>query len=295
MRALPATIQIGFAGHRQPLARCVKLQLRDGTILAFTEHDEDLQVDIGDGGGTVTYRADLGILSGDIELVVGLESSNTEIIAPLRDTVTRRAALGRRFNQAWVWIFDVDWNSSEYLEPLELMKGWVAQSWVKGNSAVFEVRSLADFFNMVQGRILSPRCSADFGDALCGKAKVDTPATVTSRISNMEFTVNLALADGYFRFGEGEFQTGDLADAGTFEVFDYVGSTGLVVALAPLPDIPQVGDTLDLRQGCSKVKLLADPAIPTCVFHNNARRFRGFDRVPGSDVFLRPPIPGEGG
>jgi uncharacterized phage protein (TIGR02218 family) len=288
-------MQAKFQGDACPMARCVKIQLRDGTVYGFTDHDEDLTVDIGDGAGPLVYSADFGIVSGDVELVAGFESSNVELTIPIRSPITRAQLLGRRFNQAFVWVFEVDWSNS-LLEPAALMKAWVADVEVMRNAARLEIRSLQDYFNIVVGRIATPRCTATFGDAQCGVARVDDACTVTSVLSNMEFTVDLATtqSDGYYRFGFAEFQTGDLAGVWEMEVFDYVDLTGLVTMLVPMPTFPAVGDALILRRGCSNVKSAEDPAIPTCATYNNVRRFRGFDRFPGSDTFFRLPIPGEG-
>lgn len=297
MRDLPATIEAGFATDSQALARCAVLVLRDGQLLAFTDADEDVAVDLGGTLYNVTCRADLGLEMGNIELVAGPDASNTEVTVPLVDTVSLLSALGRRYNQATAYIFDVDYTATEPLQPLELLKGWVAETRIPQNTVVLEVRNFADLLNMVQGRLLAPRCTATYGDEQCGVAVVDVPAVVTGVISDMRFTVDLAgtLENHHFRFGEGEFTSGELLYTPPFEVWDYEGSSGMVKALAPLPGIPQVGDTLALRIGCSKLKILDEnPSIPTCRTNNNCRRFRGFDRVPGSDVYLRVPIPGEG-
>lgn len=294
-RTIPASIQAGFAGHRQPLSRCVKLSLRDGTTLAFSDHDEDLLIDIDDGDGVVTYRPDQGILSRDIELVLGLEASTTEIVVPFVGGMTRNAALGRRYNQAVVWIFDVDF-TQDSPEPLALLKGRITEVFVHQNAAVFEIRGLSDFFNITQGRILSPRCSADFGDADCGQTPEEVATTVIEKMSDMRFRVAVSgtYADGYFKYGQAQFTSGELANINPSEVFDYTGQTGLVMMHSPLPDIPQVGDNLTLKRGCSNLKSTSDPNIPTCLSYNNVRRFRGFDRVPGSDIYLRVAVPGEG-
>lgn len=291
---LPASIQAQFATDNSKLARCVKLQLRDGTVYGFTDHDEDLEVDIGDGGGSVVYRSDFGLVTNDVDIAVGFEASSTEIEIPVKDTITRAKILGRQFNQAWVWVFDVDWSNS-YKEPAATMKGWIADVSMQKHSAVLEIRSLQDYFNLVIGRILSPRCTATFGDTQCGVARVDNLCSVTEVISTMEFKVDLAgtLSDGYFRFGSADFINGELEFLWEVEVFDYVDADGLVTLLAPMPALPRVGDVLILRQGCTNVKSSTDGSLPTCSTYNNVERFRGFDRVPGSDAYYRVPIPGE--
>jgi uncharacterized phage protein (TIGR02218 family) len=203
MRTVPTSIASQLSEGKARLSRCVKIALRDGTELHFSDHDEDLEIDLGDGSYAATYTGDSGITSGDLDLSIGFDSSNIEIEFPISAEITRAAVLGRRFNQATVWIFDVDW-AAEIPTPMALMKGWIAESTVKGYRAIFEVRSMQDKFNQVIGRILSPKCSATFGDADCGKEKIDVAAVVTAVYNSMEFDIDLAgtLSDGYFKFGE---------------------------------------------------------------------------------------------
>lgn len=296
MRDASPSITTMLGTTQLTLARCVKLVLRDGTELGFTDHDRDLVVPMAsDFYDPVTYLAGHGLIVGDITLAVGLDSDNTEAKFPINEMISRAHVLSRRFNHADVYLFDVDWTQS-VPEPLEIMKGHVADSRAERNAAVFEIRSSADYWNTVVGRLLSPRCTADFGDAQCGATPVNTACAVLQAISNMRFIVDIAadLADDYFRFGEAEFLTGDLAGTWPFEVVAYDGYTQEVEVLSPMPGTPVAGDQLLLRNGCSRVKSSDDATVPTCLTHNNVRRFRGFDRVPGTDRYLRVPIPGSG-
>lgn len=293
LRTASASVIAGLAAGSLELSRCVRIITRDLTAFGFSDHDAALSIQI-DEAAPLTYAADAGVISGSIDLVTGLESSNCEIRMPLTATVTREDVLGRRFNQANVWIFDVQW-SVTLPQPLPLLRGWIADARIEDNAAVFEVRSMQDMFNMSIGRIISPRCSADFGDIQCGVAKVDIAAVVTSALDSMRFYIDLAglYNDGHFRFGDCEFTWGRLAGTWPFEVFEYEGSTGLVTTLAPMPLIPEPYDELLIRRGCSNVKSSTDATIPTCKSYANVTRFRGFDRVPGSDAYLKVPVPGQ--
>lgn len=292
MRFIPATIAAMFATDTGYLARGVAIRLRDGTELGFTDHDRDTTVVL--GGTAFTLRSDLGMTASDLDLKVGFETSTLELIVPLRDPVSRIDVMGRRYNQATVWIFDYD-HRQEIPEVMDLLKGWVAETWVKNRVAVFEMRSLSDYFNMSVGRVMAPKCAATYGDAQCGVAVFDQSAEVVSVENAMEFSIDLAgtLSDGYFKFGEVEFIGGLLDNVPPVEVYNYTDATGFVELMVPLPRAPQIGDTLVIRQGCSNLKSSDDASIPTCLTNANVINFRGFDQVPGSDVFLRPAIPGE--
>ena len=302
MRTAPATIdamldQSTARDHSLTLARCVKIVLRDGTEMGFTDHDRDLVVPVSnDSYEPLTYRAGHGLIVGDLDLALGLDADSTEFSAPINELISREAVLARRFNHAKTYIFDVDWTLDEPL-PLELMGGSIADSRNERHMAVFEIRSLNDYWNVTVGSLLTPRCRADFGDVKCGVTPVNRLVAVSQVISTMRFAVDIAedIADDFYRFGEAEFLTGDLAGTWPYEIVAFDSYTHEVETLSPMPGFPEVGDQLFLRNGCSKVKELpADPTVPTCATYQNWRRFRGFDQVPGSDRFLRFPVPGNG-
>lgn len=299
MRTAPLSIATMLGTTQLTLAKCVKFVLRDGFEFGFTDHDKDLIVPVlsSDQYGPITYSAGHGLTVGDIEISVGLDSDSTEVSVPFTEVVGRAAVLARRFNHARVFVFDVDWMDPTP-EPLELMAGRIAESRPERDMAVFEIRSAADYWNVTIGSILSPRCRADFGDEKCRATVTNIQTTVTEVLSNMRFIVGgLAgsLISDFFRFGQAEFTTGTLAGTWPYEVVTYNGATGEVEILSPMPGFPAVGDQLLMRNGCSRLKVSADPNIPTCVTYNNVLNFRGFDRVPGTDRYIRPPIPGTGG
>jgi uncharacterized phage protein (TIGR02218 family) len=202
------------------LARCVKIVLRDGYEMGFTDHDRDLVVPLSnDFYDPVTYGAVGGLIVGDIDLQIGLEADNTEITLPFGDLVTRSKVLSRRFHNAECFFFDVDWTQATP-EPMEIMAGYIALATPAENMAKFEIRSQADRWSTTIGRLASPRCSADFGDALCGATPTNYPCGVFEAISNVRFKVDLAggFADDFFRFGEVEFLSGGLAATWPYEV-----------------------------------------------------------------------------
>lgn len=296
MRRAPESIDVMLGTTQLSLARCVKFVLRDGTELGFTDHDRDLVVPLdNDLYDPVTYRAGFGMIVGDLDLQIGLSADNTEAHFPINELISRGALLSRRFHMADCYEFEADWTQDEP-EPLELMAGYIAEARPERNIAVFEIRSQADRWNSVVGRLLNPRCSADFGDAKCGATVSVYEAAVFEVLSNMRFRVNMPAnyADDFFRYGTAEFTSGPLSGTWPFEIISFDGYLQEVEVLAPMPGLPVLGDTVLLRDGCSRVKKADDPTVPTCLTHNNVLRFRGFDQTPGTDRFVRVAIPGQG-
>lgn len=296
--SLPATIAAQIAAlptGNLTLARCALVVLRDGTEYAFTDHDKDLLVSMSEAAyGQVTCQAGQGLIVGDIDLAVGFAADSTEIAFPFGGIVQLRQVVGRRLNHATVYLFDVDWSATEPLTPYELMKGTINDARAEGPLAVCEVRSQADYWNQVVGELMAPRCGADFADDRCKMTLDPISCEVTSVISTQQFTVNLVYPDNYFKYGTLQFTSGGLTGVWVEEVFGYTGSLGLVELTTCLPDAPEVGDQLWIARGCSRLKKSVVASIPTCASYGNVINFRGYDRVPGSDVYYRMPIPGQG-
>lgn len=290
------TLTAGMSGHLSGTAhtRCkmLLLDLNDGTSIGITDHDKDLNFDIGDG--LVTYRADTGILASDVALSIGLDADNYEVRGPITDDViTLAGLLGGRYNRARARLFEVNWKALGS-GAIKILAGNVSQARPEGGEFVFEIRSDADRFNQVVGRIITNTCDADFGDARCGATPTSVVGTVSAVTSAMVFGVAYvgSYANNFFNLGTVTGLTG--ANAGTvMEIVDW-SEPGGIELFNPLAVIPEIGDTFEIKDGCSKARMNSDPTVPTCMSHDNIINFRGFPEIPGSDQILRMPIPGAG-
>lgn len=274
-----------IASGRTKFARCMLIELLDGTTLGITDHDRDIEYDLGDG--LHTYYADTGILPSAIQLAVGLEADNFEVAGPLTDRLTRAQVLGGRFDMAVVRMFDVRWDDLG-AGHVPLMKGYITEAKVEGGAFKLEVRSDADRFNQVVGRIITPYCSHDFGDAQCGYSVESFALTVDTVTDLLRLTVTgfsgAPPADGYFNSGLIQFTSGDLNGARSTQIFRWTAATRTVILEAPLPDLPSPGDALTMFRGCGKTR-------DECKARNNILNFGGFPDVPGTDKTMRYPVP----
>lgn len=280
----PLTAHLATRAH----TRCgmVLLRLADGAEIGITDHDRDLSFDI--GTGAVTYSASTGVLPSSLTLTEGFDADNIELTGPIGDTFTLEAIVGGRFDRADAYVFEVNWKSLGS-GAIRLLRGKVGEARVEGGRFVLSIRSLVDAFNQAIGRVITPYCDADFGDARCGFDPLEVDAIVSSVGDGMRFTVSFTgdYADDFFNDGTVRFTSGDLADTAAVEVFDW-SSAGAVVMFEPLASAPQVGDELVLRQGCPKTRA-------ACRDFGNILNFRGFPEVPGSDQVLKYPVPGSDG
>jgi uncharacterized phage protein (TIGR02218 family) len=285
MRTASAPLQSHLAGRSQTRCWMLKLELKDGAVIGVTDHDQDLPFDLGDGERT--YRADTGIFPSDVALQAGLEPDNYEVTGPIGETVSREALLGGRFNSARAWLFQVNWRSLGS-GPLRFMAGDVVQTRPEGGRFVLEVHNDFHRFNQPAGRLVTNNCDADYGDSRCGAEVEAIVGTVVSAIDAMRFTVSFAgsYASGHFNLGTVQALTGSLAGTAPVEIFTWTAG-GAITLFAPLADVPQVGDTFNIRRGCGKSR--AD-----CMARGNILNFRGYPEIPGSDQILRPTLPGQG-
>lgn len=279
------TISAGLATHlaTDTHTRCamLRIDLKDGTTLAFTDHDETLSFNLGDGA--IDYLPDTGILPSDLSLSAGFEADDMEVAGPIGDVVTRTAVLGGRYDDAAVSYFFVNWKDLT-LGAVKLVKGYVALATVEGGRFKFTIHSEIAKFARSVGRVITGYCDADLGDARCGFALTADTVTVTAVTDARSFTTTngAARANDYYNQGTVTFTSGALNGCRPVEVFDWTVG-GVVTLWTDLPEAPSIGDTLELRRGCDKTR-------PTCRdTFDNIENFRGFPDVPGSDQVLRYP------
>ena len=282
----PLTSHLATRSHTR--CKMLLMVLADGTSIGLTDHDRILNFNLGDGA--VDYLPDTGILPSAIAASVGFEADNFEVSGPIGDLITRAAVLGGRYDRARVYLFEVNWKSLGS-GAIKLLAGNVSQATIKSGKFVFEVRSDADKFNQTIGELITPYCSADFGDARCGLnlGDFDSTGEVTAVVDAMRFTVSYTgtLVDDFMNAGTLVFTSGELMDIAPVEIFDWA-ATGDLQLFEPLPEVPAIGDDITLRLGCAKTRT-------ACMAFANIVNFRGFPEVPGSDQVLKYANPGSGG
>ncbi len=294
------TLSVGLAAHivGDSTTRCNMLLVScsDGASYGFTDHDDDLSYDLTEAAlGSISYSASLGMILSDVSLSAGLDTDNFEVKVPIDETITLAALLGGRFNRAIVWLFQINWDDLSQGKAA-IFKGNVSEVRIESGLAVFQIRSIIDRFNQSIGRLITPYCDADFGDARCGVTPESITGTVTAVTDAMHFTVSFAgsFADDHFNQGTVQAGTGILAGTKPIEIWDWT-SAGVITLFASLAEAPEIGDEFLITRGCSKLRKSDDASIPTCMSYSNIVNFRGFPEVPGSDQVLKIAVPGNAG
>lgn len=283
---MAATVSAGLAAHLAGDAHStcwmLRLALRDGTVLGFSDHDVDLNFDV--GGGTVRYRADPGLILSDIVRTATFDADNFEASIPIGLLVTRAAVVGGKFTSAEARLFLIN-HKAPGQGALKYLLGNVTQARPEGDVAVFEVQSEKAKLAQTVGEVLSLQCRTWYGSPLCGATPESTAATVTAVTDDMTFTVSHpgTYADDYFNSGTVEFTSGALAGDLPIDIHDW-SAAGQVVLYVAGSTRPAVGDTCTITRGCPRNR-------PACTARGQILRYRGEPDLPGSDKVLRPTIP----
>ena len=288
-RTISAGLADKLAVSGKKLAKMLRLERTDGTILTYTNHDEDLVYDlVGDGDETYVASA---IQFSDISFSAGLDPDNCEATGPFDEAITLVGVLGNRFQGARAWIFEVDW-SDLTLGEIPLLGGQVSESKAQGRKWLFDIRDWRERLAQSPGRAMMNTCDAEHTlpvDPRCGRTPETDTATVVSAVDGMQMTVTLATggwADGYFNKGEVLGLTGE-NEGIKLKIEDYDSATLVIKLFGFLPATPQAGDTFTLIRGCGKTR--AD-----CMARNNMPQFKGEPDSPGTDQLFRAAIPGGG-
>lgn len=256
------------------------VEAKDGLRQGFTTWSKPITLDLGLGDGDEAY--DRGLNLSAVTKAIGFVTSNFEFEGVASGEFAPAKVMGGRWRRAKVWLVRVVPGEAGY-QPI--LRGRIAEARIEGRKFVFEVRGAADAFNQTQGEVMSSQCRTWFGDPVrCKVVRQPYPATITAVTSALKFSVDLAGVhpDDFFNFGNVAFLTGELGQTDEAKVHDYVGASGEVELLEPLFQPPEVGDTLNIYRGCSKLLLSDDPAVPSCVgTWNNGINFQGEPELPG--------------
>jgi uncharacterized phage protein (TIGR02218 family) len=289
MRTIPADLQTKLSSGVTTLARCWIVTRRDGTVLGFTDHDEDVVL------GGVTCLAGSGLDSSEVTAQLGLAVDGAEIAGALADDSLTEADLAAgRYDAAKVELHLVDWSDPSL--SVQLATGFLGEVRREGLSFTAEMRGLASRLGEASGRLYTATCAADLGDARCTvdltNALYRGSGAIASLTASSAFVASGldAFADGWFTVGKLTWGTG--ANAGlAIEVKTHrVLGDGVHVDLwQQMPEALSAGDTFVVTAGCDK-------RFTTCRDRfANAVNFRGFPSIPGNDFVIRYPVVGEPG
>ena len=259
------------------LARCLKMTLRSGQILGFTDHDSDLQID------KITYNSDTGLDNSAITISNSLSVDNVDIGGILSsDYISQEDVLSGKYDFAQVDIFIIDYSNPKGRKT-SLFQGWLGEINLKAGKFNVEIRSIKQFLNKTLGELYSPSCRANLGDKRCkvDLSRYSVRAKIKKVINDTTFQISVLgndipiLQDTDFDFGGIKFQS-EHGDDERIEIKNLYNRQLELMLSTRL----KIGDDIIMYMGCDK-------HINTCVNKfNNAINFRGEPYVPGATKLL---------
>lgn len=168
---MPNTISAGLAAtlasETKTLAVCIKVKRLDGTVLGFTNHDNALFFDLGDGDGFISYSPKTAALPSATESDTSV-STNTSQIQSIIDSeaITELDIRSGLYDGAEVILFRVDYtNLSD--GALESWIGSIGEVTLDDTMYTAELESLSAAYENEIIEIIQPTCRADLGDTRC--------------------------------------------------------------------------------------------------------------------------------
>lgn len=289
MRAIPSALQAKLDGGVTTLAHCWTIVRRDGVVLGFTDHDEDITF------GGVTYRAGTGFTGSEATSRFDLSVAGSEIAGAFDgETLSEHDLAGGRYDAAGIETWLVDW--SDVSLRILTARGTLGEVRREGAAFSAEIRGLADALAQESGRTYTAKCGADLGDARCRFNLASAGFHGTGAVIELRGT-SIIIASGLGAFAQGLFTAGRLswtsgANTGlAIEIKDHrVTDDGVRLSLwQAMPEPIGEGDAFIVMAGCDK-------QFATCrdVFANSVN-FRGFPHIPGNDFVISYPSSGTSG
>ncbi|PIR33976.1 MAG: hypothetical protein COV36_01795 [Alphaproteobacteria bacterium CG11_big_fil_rev_8_21_14_0_20_44_7] len=276
MKVISTELRSHLEGEATTLATCWKLTCRDGDVLGFTDHDEELLID------SVNYIASSGFNPTAVQSTSSLAVDNLDVDGVLDDaSITEENIFSGKYDFAEIEIFMVNYADLSQ-GALNIKRGWIGEVSYSKQHFIAEVRGLTEKLNQKIGDIFSPTCRANLGDAKCGAdlEEYTVSGEITDVSSRQVFADSaLVAASGYYNFGRIIFTSGENQGL-SMEIKDY-REGGAITLVLPMAFTVDVGDAFDIIAGCDKY-------FSTCVYKfDNAVNFRGEPHVLGLDKIMQ--------
>lgn len=286
MKSCSSDLAAHIALEVTTLATLWKITRKDGMVLGFTDHDEDITYPANPSG--LVYQALSAYSRSALRASDNLDVQNMQVDGVIDSAAISDADVrAGKYDYAQVEVRMVNWRDlsmGSVGEPT--VSGWFGQLELKEFMYSAELRGLAQLLTQTLGDLYSPGCRVDLGDPATCKfdlAAVTQTGAVTSAADNRTlFASGITAADGYFDGGLLTWLTGTNAGL-SMEVKQWTSAgSEIVLMLKMLLDI-QAGDTFTIAPGCDK-------NVTTC--HDkfsNVVNFHGEPYLPGRDYLLSYP------
>lgn len=277
MKTVSANLKTHLGQEVTTLCTLVKFTRKDGQIFGFSSSAEDVTY-LGQ-----LYKSNLGHSPSSIKTTAALNVDNLEIKTFLDpSTINDDLAMAGLWDYATVEAFQINYRDLT-MGAVALRKGWLGQLKLGRNEVTVELRGMAQPLQQIIGRIYTPACDADLGDARCGFNLATAGFTVTgsaTSVTNQHLFTDTSRGEAT-RFFEGGKITWTSGANNTYQMEVKTFTSGGAIDLQQAMANPiAISDTYSMTAGCDKVRA-------TCVSKfNNIVNFRGFPDLPGQDRLI---------
>lgn len=256
------------------LARCWRVERKDGVVFGFTDHDCSLVFD-----GT-NFQADSGMTAFALEQGSGLGVDNTETLGALRaDGISEDDIAAGLYDGAEVTCWLVNW--SDTAQRMVLFAGRIGEITRRGGQFQAEIRGVSEPLNQPCGRAYQKTGACTLEDPQCGvdldRADFTANYSVMAQENNISFRVTGegSFEDGWFTHGIMIHEARGLR--AVIKSDERLDDGRLIELWTPLSVRIEAGDIVRLIAGC-------DGQFSTCRFKfANQLNFRGFPDIPGDE------------
>ena len=179
MKSLTAAMIAHLNSETISLCTCWKVTLSDGSVLGFTDHNEDLTI------SSVLYKSTPSYTASELQSSSQLSVDNVSVMGQIDGAliVSDQIRAGR-WDYALMEIFRVN-HQDLTMGTIPLRTGRLGET-SQGNIAFeIELRGLAQFLQQTIGRLYLPTCDANLYDSRCGvRANPPTWSATTSYTAN---------------------------------------------------------------------------------------------------------------
>lgn len=188
MKGTSAALLAHFAQKldAQTVARCWRVQRKDGTIARFTDNVTDLVIsgwvapaDIFNG----TYSTAVGFKATDLRHSSGLNVDGMDVQGPqVAPGILEADVHAGLWDRARYRIFLVNY-ADLTMGPHRLSAGWLGELGTGVGDITVELRNLMQAYSQTVVMLVAPGCANNFGDTRCGVAL--GPLTVTGTLTRI--------------------------------------------------------------------------------------------------------------
>lgn len=274
-------------------ARVLAVVRRDNTVIRWTDHNAEIQVDEG-VFGTQTYSP-LGCPNfSSRRKVSGMEPETVELEGAFHSSgVTRDAIRQRKFERAQAVLSTVDWQYP-WAGVFETQSFRIHDLSYSGELWRATLKSLPAELTRLTGRSYNKRCDATLFDSRCTVSEVGKTATATVTAvtgwsdshPRQRFRSDLGWADKRAKGGVLLWTSGDnaITNLNQYDVKIQLLSNGEIELWTLTPEDIQIGDTFTIKESCNK-----SFHVHCKKKHNNAVNHRGFTKLVTAKALLKSP------